>query len=219
MKKLILLLLITQVVFSQGIFEGNIFYEQAEQTKQKSLFKAIVLSALLPGAGEIYLGERNWGYGFIAVDGAIWASAIAFRIKGDWTFEECRWFSARYAGASPEIEDKDFYRIVGLYPSREIYNLLLLQSGYGLEDLLPDSLDWTWRNESDQLRYYDLWTSSQRALRNFRIALGVAALNRVLSVINVVRIKRIGTSRTVLRARLNRFDGEVGLNLSLTFRF
>ena len=49
-----------------------------------SMRKAMLLSMLLPGAGEYYAGAKFKGQVFMGVEAAIWSGFAALRIYGGW---------------------------------------------------------------------------------------------------------------------------------------
>ncbi|MCX7835266.1 MAG: DUF5683 domain-containing protein [bacterium] len=64
--------------------------------------KALLLSAMLPGAGQIYSGDTWQGIVFMGIEAAAWAMAISYNIKG-------------------KDKDKEFKRFADLYWSEETY--------------------------------------------------------------------------------------------------
>ncbi|MBM4175412.1 MAG: hypothetical protein FJ213_04465 [Ignavibacteria bacterium] len=124
MKKLFVvscLLLITQSIFAQRMSEnystGNLrtdlnanFNYQALDTKtmsvsssEKSVFLAGVLSALIPGAGEIYSESYIKGGIFLLIEAAAWYFNFSYIQKGDdqtvvfKNFADSYWSVVRYA--------------------------------------------------------------------------------------------------------------------------
>ena len=225
MKKLMSIIIVgflfCEVWGGEKIFQGTSFSESREQSVHKSLSKAILLSALFPGTGESYLGVNGWNRYLTVGDGAILACALSFAIAGIWRTQEYQTFAQKYAGVNPTGKDYDFFKNVGLYSSRDIYNYI--QKLYYRKDAhtYPETPDWywNWRTEQDQLKYYDILTSSEKMWRNFKIALGIAGLNRVISMINVFRIYRGGAPLN-LEAEINPSQtGSAGVRLKYTFQF
>jgi len=225
MRKIILtlpiLFLITAVVVAQSgaqrerIFSGNSFSEDETGAKRKSIWKAVGLSLLVPGSGEMYLGAGRSGVPFIAADGIIWGSGAYFVIKGYWLSSEYKTFAAKYADVSIDGKDSDFFRTIGLYPDRDTYNYI--QRLYDRDESVtyPETPEWNWlwRDEDSRVRYYNLRTDSERAFRNFKLALGAAAINRLISIINVLRLSKGGAGWDI--SAFTYPDGENNLGFSL----
>jgi len=216
-----MLLLFCTIIFGADgdIFKGDRFREDGWDKPVKSVWKAIGLSLLLPGAGELYLGDTRSAAVFMTADGAIWSFAIGFAVNATWRADEYKSYAAKYAGVDVNGKDDDFFRTIALYDNRDLYNysLLLLERKWNI--LIPETPEWNWdwRSETNQLEYYDIWTSSERAWHNFRIALGVAALNRAISVINILRLARRGAlSWNVSLGTYPDADGNIGVSLNLS---
>jgi len=219
LKILTILILCSAVLFGQDIFNGRAYFEE-EKIERKSLSKAIALSVLIPGAGEIFLDSPRSGYPLIAAEGVIWTSGAVFFVQHKWRNDRSKWYAARYADANPNIKDDDYYKIVGLYPSRKVYNLILQQMGYNTNDLLEEEYNWEWLEESQQIKFYDLWTSFNRSKRNFEYAIGAAILNRLVSVLNVLRIHRYGPSKVDINARATTVnDNNIGISIMASYEF
>ncbi|RKZ28331.1 hypothetical protein DRQ29_02075, partial [bacterium] len=73
--------------------------------------------------------------------------------------------------------------------------------------------NWLWRDEDSRVRYYNLRTDSERAFRNFKLALGTAAINRLISIINVLRLSKGGAGWDI--SAFTYPDGENNLGFSL----
>lgn len=156
--------------------------------KKVSVVKAAMLSALLPGLGEYYTGHRTKAKYFFGAEAATWAGFIAFRTYGGWKKDDLIRFAAANAGASLDGKDDEFLDWVGFYPSIDDFNTLGRVSDPDrpyLEDT-PEN-HWLWLSESDQEAYRDLKNSSREAYRRANFMIGVAIVNRLISVIDSIR--------------------------------
>ncbi len=205
---------------AEDIFKGDRFAEEDWTGKPKSTLKAIGLSLLLPGAGEIYLGAQGDGIPFIIADGIIWTLAAGFGIYGSWRSSEYRSYAQRYAGVDVEGKDSEFFRLVALWDSRDTYNQYLLLTQRDRSILLSDSDNWQWRDEEHQLEFYDIWTSSEHSWQRFKLCVAAAGLNRLVSALNVLRLSRRGTAgwNITVRAYPAGNDG-IGANITLMHKF
>ncbi|PWB69920.1 hypothetical protein C3F09_09950 [candidate division GN15 bacterium] len=157
-------------------------------TGRKSVLKAAVLSALLPGAGEYYLGNRGKARYFFAVEAISWTGVIAYRIYGHWRQEDYIRYARTYANANLDGKSEEFRDLVGFYHSIDEYNTL--GRVYDPErPYLYDTPDnhWRWQSDADQAAYRNLKNRSREAYRRARFAVGIAVANRIVSVLDAIR--------------------------------
>lgn len=163
--------------------------------KRKSPFKAGVLSFLLPGAGQLYVGERKRATYYLAAEGLIWGSFAAFTAYSDWKNDDARRLGETKAGAQLEGKDGAFFDAVSFYNSVDEYNTL----GRIIEPSRPyylptdPSTYWRWESTSDRETFKQLKNQSRQATRKAEFMLGAALLNRVVSTIDAVLAARRGS--------------------------
>jgi len=203
---------------SEKIFKDDVFYEDEGSQSRKSVWSAVGLSILLPGAGELYLGHKNSAIIPLITEGIILTSAASFATFALWKEDEYRSFAAKYAGIDNTGKDEEFYRLITLWESRDLYNYYLLLTERDEDILLPQNSEWfwEWRNDEDQLEFYDRWTSAERGWRNFRISLAAAGVNRLISVINVLRLSRMSSSKWQISAKSYPIENDLGFSISVS---
>ncbi len=82
----------------------NLFGEEEEvaPTGRKSVLKAFVYSAVIPGAGQLYTGSKVKAAAFFGIEAATWAGYFVFHGKGNdkttvfENFADTYWSKARY---------------------------------------------------------------------------------------------------------------------------
>ncbi len=217
-------LILSTIVFpaNDGVFRGNRFIEEEWTGSQKSTFKAVGLSLLLPGAGELYLGDKRTGIPLMIADGVIWTLAAGFSFYGDWQASQYKSYAEKYGGVRVDGKDDDFFKTIALYDSRDTYNEITLLYERDRTMLYPETAEWNWqwRTEDEQLKYYDIWTSSEHSWQRFKTCLAAAGVNRIISAINVLRISRSGAPalNVSMKAYPNRANG-LGILLSIEKEF
>ncbi len=83
----------------EGTVQDEIF---AQNAPQKSVGKAVLFSAILPGTGQLYAGSYWKSALFLAVEAAAWAINISYNKKGDdqtdffQSFADQNWSEQRY---------------------------------------------------------------------------------------------------------------------------
>jgi hypothetical protein len=178
--------------FNLSATSTNSASEKQEVGGKKSAFRAGFYSALIPGAGEYYLGHKSKARAFFTVEAVSWVGFFAFRTYGGWKKDDFIRFANDRAGADLWNKDDDFLDMVGFYNDIDEYNSLgrvFDPDRAYLED--NASNHWRWQSESDMGIYRHLKNQSREAYRRSTFMIGLAMLNRVVSIIDVVRdVKR-----------------------------
>jgi hypothetical protein len=185
--------------------------ESISKNSSKSISSAILFSAILPGTGEYYLGDRNRMRLFIASDAFFWAAVWISWTSGEKYLKNARGYAARYAGSEYKGLDPDFLDLMGRYRSRsgvagnnsspdneDDYNQYLLRQNKAIDWEYPDnsSYQWDWgssdnpQNSQRIDHYNDIITNYRTSKVMFQVAVGALLLNRVLSVIDVIQLYR-----------------------------
>jgi hypothetical protein len=154
----------------------------------RSLLKVGLLSALVPGWGQHYNGRPQKARYFFAAEALTWIGFAAFHTYGDWRRDDYIRFAAERANARLEGKDDDFADLIGFYEDIDQYNTL--GRAYDPErPFLADTPDnhWRWQTESDRRDYRDIKNRSRESYRRSEFMIGVAVLNRIVSVIDAVR--------------------------------
>ena len=84
----------------------------------KSMPLALGASALLPGMGELYLGESSYTRPFVWVDASLWMTTIVSYIVGERYITSAHNYASRYAGLNTASKKMSLLNAVGDYRSR-----------------------------------------------------------------------------------------------------
>jgi hypothetical protein len=160
---------------------------------------ALLLSCVVPGWGEIYVGETTRGRWFMAAEAAIWAGYGTFRIQEGMREDSYREYAQIFAGAAAGASS-DYLNDMGGYIRsegdnsynesirREARSLfpddLQAQAAYLAENGYHGDLSWDWGTRDRFLEYRDLRRFASESERNAFYATGLAVLNRVISAID-----------------------------------
>ena len=171
-----------------GGSEGD-WHEEYSGAEMPSKWAAAGLSFLVPGAGQLYLGNKTRARYFLAAEGAIWGAFTGYTVYGNWQKEEYRNFAAIHAGAHPAGKDDSFFENLLDFQSRDEYNYWMHLIYRDEIPLYPttDEFYWDWESDDAMDEYADMRSSSEKAYRSARTVLGVALINRVISVVDVFR--------------------------------
>lgn len=162
--------------------------EFSHASGRKSVTKAGLLSALVPGLGEWYVGHREKARFFFAGEAATWAGFAAFRIYGHQRQEDYIRFAATNANAHLEDKSDEFRDLVGFYEDLNQYNSFgrVFDPERPYYEDTPEN-HWRWQSEDDRAIYRHLKNRSREAYRRSDFMVGVAVVSRVLSVIDAIR--------------------------------
>jgi len=155
---------------------------------RKSVFKAALFSALVPGGGQYYLGQRRTARYFFAAEALTWIGYLSFHTYGDWRKDDYIQYAATHANAQLDGKSDDFVTWVGFYNNIREFNAL----GRAFDNERPyleDTPDnhWEWQSEDDRQTFRDLRNRSREAYRRSDFMIGVAIIDRVISIIDAVR--------------------------------
>jgi len=162
-------------------------------------------SVLLPGSGELLMGEYTRGGTLLAID---MLSIYAF-VSTDKEIERQRdsymSFASAYAGV-PYGMPRNHYQAVQDFVSSDYYNdiqEMMARNYYLIYNYVPEAyLDyierntytgdeaWNWGNEASWQEYKNMRLRHQRTKMSHNFALGIMLLNRAVSAIDSALLSR-----------------------------
>lgn len=170
--------------------------------------KALLLSLLLPGAGELYLGHRGRATGFFISEGAIWANYITWEVAGHLRRDNYIEQAQLGAGVGVSGGTDAYWRLVGEYQSssgtgsgayeeelrreaRTQYpNDPAQQDLYVAQHLPTGKQAWMWTSPDLQAEYLLTRKNANRAFDRAKYSFGFAVLNRLLSALDTQILHR-----------------------------
>jgi len=212
MKILLSILLCAACAFSQVVITVD---ENVSRNSDKSLAVALGASALLPGMGELYLDEREMVRPFVWADAALWLTAFGSYFAGERYISSAHDYAVRHAGLTSNSKKVSLLNTVGDYRSRsgvegqnsspdndEDYNQAMVRAGKAIDEEYDASIQWDW-GSSDNPETSEHMDEYKNRLRNYRISrivfqvsVGALVLNRVISVLDAMRIYRKTSSKS-----------------------
>ncbi len=171
----------------------------------KSIPKAMLMSAVLPGTGEIYAGDLTRGVIFTTADAIMLVSA--WHASNEITRLDGSFKQFAYAKLDvPKDSDGAFYELLHKYESSAVYNaevelyfrnLGLIRYNdpeyYNDRILLysiPSEDAWQWENEADWKKYRSIRKDKQTRIMDRKLAIGAAIANRIISVVDTAVLVR-----------------------------
>ena len=151
--------------------------------------KAGLLSAVLPGAGQFYNGQKSKAYVMVGVEAAIWTTYFVFDAQGDARMKSSREWAGIYAGTSG-THGNSYWQNVGHYADSDAYNESRLREARALREtvsgLVSDADAWQWVNRDRQIGYAKLRADGNSAYDRRDFMILFAVVNRAVSVVDAV---------------------------------
>lgn len=169
--------------------EEGVEFEEEGPSDLGTKVKAGFLSAVLPGAGQFYNGEKKKAYIMAGVEVAIWTAYFVFDAQGDSRMESSREFSGIYAGTSGSHENS-YWQSVGRYMDSDAYNDSRLREARALQEsvsgLVSGSDTWQWVNDDRRGEYTIMRADANGAYDRRDFMILFAVVNRGISVVDAV---------------------------------
>ena len=163
-----------------------------------STLKVMALSAILPGSGDLYMGNYQKGAAFISAEVLIWFAYFRLEQERDWAIDSYQDYASSYAEV-PRGQDDSYYQRIQNYYSSEDYNEVIIRDArnfyliynndqesyqtYLDNYLIVEEEAWKWESQSHWREYKRRRTRKQDMEIYANFALGAALLNRVVSII------------------------------------
>lgn len=200
-------------------------------TESKSVKKAMLFSAILPGAGQIYTENYNKAGVFLASEAAIWFGKTRFENERDWAENSYKRFAHEIGGVDYNTSS-DMYNFIQDYVSSEEYNqkVELFARNYYLiinndpasyqayldQYQIPDDHSWDWKSESNRVKYNEIRQRRQKYEIYSNFAFSALILNRVISAIDAGRMSKAYNKHRVYASP--HADGRgISLNYEINF--
>jgi hypothetical protein len=179
-----------------------------EGAKRTGGRKALLFSLLLPGAGEMSLGEHRRATGFFIAEGAIWTHFVWFRVAGHLRKENYIDQAQLHAGVGVSSADDTYWKLLGQYQTSrgtgaDAYEETLrreardqfpsdpaAQDAWVAERLPSGDRAWSWSSDEARTSYRVTRASSRRAYDRSKYSIAAAIANRLLSAIDTQIIRR-----------------------------
>ncbi|MBX7150793.1 hypothetical protein K1X84_04090 [bacterium] len=161
----------------------------------KSKKKALLLSLLVPGVGELYLNNwqlREWQSGkyFFASEALLWAGHFYFQSYSHWSRSDAEALAAAHANVNWKTsKPSGYFSVIGKFTDIYAFNDIQRRF-FGPEAVYEENTAnfWQWDNETNQNRFEDKRLESRNYKRYSQFVVYGVVVNHVLSAINAVRM-------------------------------
>ena len=182
----------------------------------RSVYRAALLSALVPGLGEYYTGHTTRAAISGTAEGAIWVSYATFKVQEDVRGDRAIEYATAFAGAKPG-GDEDYYKAIGQFRRAEgpgMWNEFVRRRERDTGEVVgreyTGSEAWAWTSTERFIDYRQLRKDELTAGDHATNALAFAIVNRIISVVSVVQAVRSDRARSE-RALGLRIEARPGL--------
>ncbi|MBN2103483.1 hypothetical protein JW835_05520 [bacterium] len=179
--------------------------------------KVFLLSFLMPGAGEYYLGDRKMAALFFGTELALWSSYFILNWYSDLKADDYTLYAIAHAGVNPRGKDHQFYVDIEAYENLIAYNDAMLQERRP-QDMYPENglYDWSWDSKASMHRFERMRLNSDRFKNAGVFMIGGVILNHLVSGIDAMRIARKSSESVQSRMHVH-FAGLPEGGMQVTF--
>lgn len=219
MKKLILSLLLLATIVQIA-------------AEPKSIRKAMLFSAILPGLGEMYVGNYNRSATFLAVEAATIFTYFRLKSERQWAQNSYKDFAYSIT-ETPKNSPDWYYQLLQDYVSSQDYNsdiirdarnyFLIYQNDpvayeeYLDQYLVPDDKAWDWENNRNWYKFRNLRRDKQNMEIYMKFAFAAAILNRFISVIDAAVLTKNYNKHQETTSSLRVYPDLVNMGLKLNY--
>jgi len=199
-------------------------YRSVEVPGYKSEGWAMMMSAAVPGTGQLYVGEHS-GFIYLLVEVVGWASLVVLRDRADQQKQD----SQTYAGSPYDSTSAWNFNRYNRATGQDTLALAQLYAGdrdafyhqIGFNDLY--SAGWSNSYDANRSQYQSLEDDYQSSVKKSRYAAGAIILNHVVSAIDALHAARTHNLPLTQNLRLRMGGGltprGANLRLALEGRF
>lgn len=179
-----------------------------EPARASSGAKPFLYSILLPGMGQLSMGEKGHAIPFFIAEGLIWTNYVYWQVAGNKREDDYIEQAQLNAGVGVSDANDDYWKTVGQYSrssgegpnsyeedlrrdAREIYpSDPAAQDAYVAERLPTGNEAWEWSTEDLRAQYQDTRDTANDAFHKAKYSFAAALVNRVVSVIDVQLLRK-----------------------------
>jgi hypothetical protein len=199
MKYKILLLSLFLIITAQAQTGTGFSMQKLIQTEQPSEENIqsgskgvnILLSLLLPGAGEWRMGRKNTAKFFFGTEFMLWAGYFSFNAYADVIKNDYQAFASVHAGVNPNQKNDQYWIEIGSAENIYLYNEQRLRER-DIPGTYPetDLYYWQWDSKDSRRRYNQLRVNEHDWERRATFVVSGFILNRLISAVDVLRLIR-----------------------------
>jgi hypothetical protein len=164
---------------------------QAAENGKKSVGKAVLLSLLIPGAGEWYMGAKGQAKVFFGVEILLWGGLFANKWYVRSLEDDYKTYAVQYASIDRAGKDDYYWVNIGKYDDIYDYNTQRARVRY-FDEIYTDTEKyyWSWQSKSNRITYDGKRLDTEDVNNNEVYFYSAIVLNHFVSAINAIRLAR-----------------------------
>lgn len=176
----------------------------------------VIKSAVLPGWGEHSYNSDKRGYIFNGVEVALWVFAGISSSTANGHENDLFYFASEYGQVTdPHLKSDVFIDRISKYDSMDEYNDQMLRNRQWDQVYSAENGQyWLWESPEKRVEYFDIKTQRYLWRQRLTYSFGAIALNHLVSMMDVLYLKRTQASIQLL-PELG--SNSAGLRLNLSF--
>lgn len=203
------------------------FQQTTETIQKKNVGLAFLYSLIVPGMGELYVGDYSLGKYFTIGEGVLWITYASFESYGGWLRDDARTFAARHSRFDPAGKSDQFYVDIGNFLNTHEYNEKKLRDREPERLYDPNSSAfWQWDDDQNRQEYRGMRISHDRVFNNARFVAAAIIVNHLASAVNAGRLAVAHNDNinalSSIEVRAGLLDGPIGpdgVRLTLSKKF
>ncbi|MCB0275637.1 MAG: hypothetical protein KDI06_12545 [Calditrichaeota bacterium] len=153
----------------------------------------ILLSLVLPGAGEWRMGERHVAKWFLGAELGLWLGYYSSRRYVNNLQENMEAFAALHAGVDSRDKDGQYWIDIGVSENIYVFNAeKLLERDLSAVYAVGAGFDWQWDSDENRRNYVSQRFKRLDWKRSSTWIVSGLVLNRLVSAIDIIRLLRKG---------------------------
>jgi len=198
----------------------------------KSIRKAMLFSAILPGMGEMYTKNYNRSATFLAVEAATIFTYFRLKSERQWAMNSYKDFAFSIT-ETPKDSPDWYYQLLQDYSSSQAYNSSIIRDArnyfliyqndpvayeeYLDQYLVPEDKAWDWENNRNWYKFRNLRRDKQNMEIYMKFAFAAAILNRFISVIDSAILTKKYNKSLATTSSLSVYPDLVNMGLKLKY--
>ena len=175
-------------VFQQNMSAISLPSETASSAEKKSVGLAAFYSLLLPGMGELYVGDYSSGKYSTIAEAALWIGWTGYQLYGNWVQTDARNFAVQHASVNLANKEDQFFTDIENFPNVYAFNTEMYRERQSYKAYNSQSASyWSWDNDVNRASYRDLRVSSDETFNSSRYVAAAIVVNHVLSAFSAAR--------------------------------
>jgi len=159
------------------------------------IFNPVIKSAIIPGWGELSIGNKKRSRVFFIIEAGLLVSGFGSYIFSKNQIKNYQSFSANHAGINIKDKNHKYWVDIGNYDSYLDYNEEHLRFREP-DDLYYFADQWSWDSKINRENFKKMRINADLLTRQMNFIFGALFINRIISSIDVLYLKRLKTNPT-----------------------